>query len=98
MIRRPPRSTLFPYTTLFRSLFAQSVIRIVAGGRVSGYGRLLRSDDGGAKIARQRRPQLGHLPQLRVVGRQAIQPLGLRYAIHVVKLGLFASAAPMRLQ
>jgi len=23
MIRRPPRSTLFPYTTLFRSLFAQ---------------------------------------------------------------------------
>src|SRR2546430_8604834 len=27
MIRRPPRSTLFPYTTLFRSLgFAQTII------------------------------------------------------------------------
>src|SRR3989449_6243166 len=26
MIRRPPRSTLFPYTTLFRSLFAQGAI------------------------------------------------------------------------
>src|SRR3982750_5017070 len=26
MIRRPPRSTLFPYTTLFRSLLAQSGI------------------------------------------------------------------------
>src|SRR2546430_17233123 len=25
MIRRPPRSTLFPYTTLFRSLFAIGV-------------------------------------------------------------------------
>src|SRR5436853_866915 len=25
MIRRPPRSTLFPYTTLFRSLFAEHV-------------------------------------------------------------------------
>src|SRR3712207_7696009 len=25
MIRRPPRSTLFPYTTLFRSLLAPSV-------------------------------------------------------------------------
>src|SRR5438874_5247380 len=25
MIRRPPRSTLFPYTTLFRSLAAQKV-------------------------------------------------------------------------
>src|SRR5258708_36865701 len=24
MIRRPPRSTLFPYTTLFRSVFADS--------------------------------------------------------------------------
>src|SRR2546422_11710576 len=29
MIRRPPRSTLFPYTTLFRSL---SRIHIVGGG------------------------------------------------------------------
>src|SRR2546430_12333372 len=26
MIRRPPRSTLFPYTTLFRSLFAGLVL------------------------------------------------------------------------
>src|SRR5258708_20887112 len=25
MIRRPPRSTLFPYTTLFRSLFVRSL-------------------------------------------------------------------------
>src|SRR2546425_9638986 len=25
MIRRPPRSTLFPYTTLFRSLFVNSL-------------------------------------------------------------------------
>src|SRR3712207_8020623 len=27
MIRRPPRSTLFPYTTLFRSGWADAVIR-----------------------------------------------------------------------
>src|SRR5258707_2091611 len=27
MIRRPPRSTLFPYTTLFRSTFAASPLR-----------------------------------------------------------------------
>src|SRR3712207_9331395 len=26
MIRRPPRSTLFPYTTLFRSLFFRKVL------------------------------------------------------------------------
>src|SRR3712207_8187549 len=30
MIRRPPRSTLFPYTTLFRS-FAEMVIAMFAG-------------------------------------------------------------------
>src|SRR3989449_6275665 len=30
MIRRPPRSTLFPYTTLFRSQFEALVAEIVA--------------------------------------------------------------------
>src|SRR2546422_8873722 len=30
MIRRPPRSTLFPYTTLFRSLARQNVSRQAA--------------------------------------------------------------------
>src|SRR3712207_7529050 len=29
MIRRPPRSTLFPYTTLFRSCGSSSVRRVV---------------------------------------------------------------------
>src|SRR2546430_3130712 len=33
MIRRPPRSTLFPYTTLFRSLLPP-----VAGGRFTPFG------------------------------------------------------------
>src|SRR3712207_9375537 len=34
MIRRPPRSTLFPYTTLFRSLLGESIIvtRTPVGG------------------------------------------------------------------
>src|SRR3712207_7855694 len=42
MIRRPPRSTLFPYTTLFRSRDIFS--RIVYGARVSvlvGFGVVL---------------------------------------------------------
>src|SRR3712207_7379527 len=35
MIRRPPRSTLFPYTTLFRSPFCRCTIRpALAGFRV----------------------------------------------------------------
>src|SRR3712207_8459929 len=32
MIRRPPRSTLFPYTTLFRSVGAGCGDRVVADG------------------------------------------------------------------
>src|SRR3712207_8469653 len=42
MIRRPPRSTLFPYTTLFRSHPAAPVLEQV-GGR-----RQLRIEGGGA--------------------------------------------------
>src|SRR5438128_5883387 len=38
MIRRPPRSTLFPYTTLFRSLAAENghdlAIDLVSQGRI----------------------------------------------------------------
>src|SRR3712207_7768988 len=34
MIRRPPRSTLFPYTTLFRSRARRSAVRRLAVGQV----------------------------------------------------------------
>src|SRR3989449_11503815 len=34
MIRRPPRSTLFPYTTLFRSLFGEDASKVESRRRV----------------------------------------------------------------
>src|SRR2546430_7462757 len=37
MIRRPPRSTLFPYTTLFRSLFSDTA-KLPYDGRLEEYG------------------------------------------------------------
>src|SRR2546426_7538451 len=37
MIRRPPRSTLFPYTTLFRSNFTEESGRIEVWRRGVGY-------------------------------------------------------------
>src|SRR2546426_3929367 len=45
MIRRPPRSTLFPYTTLFRSRggarpAAVDLLRDSSGHRPRGHGRL----------------------------------------------------------
>src|SRR3712207_8322248 len=48
MIRRPPRSTLFPYTTLFRSL------RVPRGEERAGPPR--EADHGPALAHRQRRP------------------------------------------
>src|SRR2546426_6337726 len=34
MIRRPPRSTLFPYTTLFRSVQTRILVRVVTTRRM----------------------------------------------------------------
>src|SRR5258706_6186607 len=39
MIRRPPRSTLFPYTTLFRSLTDRELTRISCGEPFRGHFR-----------------------------------------------------------
>src|SRR5947207_12534980 len=49
MIRRPPRSTLFPYTTLFRS--PDDAVELRSGLRSEGPGRV-------AGIHAQRRPAL----------------------------------------
>src|SRR5260221_2641718 len=63
MIRRPPRSTLFPYTTLFRSLLLQqhvAGIEAVVGpeDRQSGFGLALDDrpiDGAGATVLWQQR-------------------------------------------
>src|SRR5256714_2725600 len=43
MIRRPPRSTLFPYTTLFRNLFSRS--RRKTNKRKSKHSAMLRNKE-----------------------------------------------------
>src|SRR3989442_10106448 len=40
MIRRPPRSTLFPYTTLFRSLDLEAVHQVIELGEVVADGQM----------------------------------------------------------
>src|SRR5258708_29011635 len=42
MIRRPPRSTLFPYTTLFRSRFNGRIVTILCTNRVTALDPALR--------------------------------------------------------
>src|SRR5258706_6945975 len=49
MIRRPPRSTLFPYTTLFRSVLLsyanELVVQIIRPATVCGYSPRMRSEE-----------------------------------------------------
>src|SRR2546426_8742776 len=56
MIRRPPRSTLFPYTTLFRSLHAAHREQLVKEGRVTehqaGAGRETHHEPHGRRAGR----------------------------------------------
>src|SRR3712207_8056022 len=58
MIRRPPRSTLFPYTTLFRSV----------SDRVSGSVRLV---EGNVLLERNARAE-GHQQERIAVGRRQV--------------------------
>src|SRR2546422_9862737 len=62
MIRRPPRSTLFPYTTLFRSLIAMH--RVLEDGDR----RALRRDGGGPRGGR-----LARVGQLREAGADLLE-------------------------
>src|SRR5258708_9152588 len=50
MIRRPPRSTLFPYTTLFRSVRTMRASVLVLGPLVARFGRARVSMPGGCNI------------------------------------------------
>src|SRR5256885_10861632 len=56
MIRRPPRSTLFPYTTLFRSLPVEQ--------RPEHHRQAFDSVEGAARGERERRPRVGRAPRL----------------------------------
>src|SRR3712207_7624048 len=75
MIRRPPRSTLLPYTTLFRSLQAEA--ELVAGqARLGGHA-------GGAGMERLPLLLLG---EGRLLGRHLVRPRGARSEEHTSEL------------
>src|SRR5437660_3553960 len=74
MLRRPPRSTLFPYTTLFRSRSADGVRRDARGiceQRVhepEGFGALVHPVDEGALRAREHVRSEEHTSELQSRG------------------------------
>src|SRR5437764_12500590 len=57
MIRPPPRSTLFPYTTLFRSAFHDET------GRLNVDGMNIISNDGSNKLNRSRKARVSYKVQ-----------------------------------
>src|SRR5256885_16679341 len=50
MIRRPPRSTLFPYTTLFRSMMMGPLIYALAGALLGGIASPVGAGAGGFAV------------------------------------------------
>src|SRR2546425_8208434 len=66
MIRRPPRSTLFPYTTLFRSLLPVALIVVSSLKGVASYGQTYLMVYVGSRVVTDIRQQLfSHLMRLR---------------------------------
>src|SRR2546430_3793502 len=80
MIRRPPRSTLFPYTTLFRSKLG----RLVEGGRDFATGQITVSGSGtgavtgmtrGGLLSREQLAALGAVPGVALVAPVVMFPV-----------------------
>src|SRR3712207_9361730 len=71
MIRRPPRSTLFPYTTLFRS---DQVVFELLGELLARRGDLVRVDQVGHEADRVLDRLLGEEGLLAVLGEDVAAP------------------------
>src|SRR5258707_15349708 len=82
MIRRPPRSTLFPYTTLFRSIF---LIATEESGDRLGAGLM--------KVLRQR---LGGAVKFEGVGGQSMAREGLASLFPIEQLSIMGLAAVVK--
>src|SRR2546425_6233500 len=74
MIRRPPRSTLFPYTTLFRSL--QPALR-----------RDRQHDDAADRVA-ERQPRVGHRGGRMIRLENVVKRYRTRAGMHTVLNGV----------
>src|SRR3712207_8663797 len=81
MIRRPPRSTLFPYTTLFRSDVCHA-FRPIEGGHDGPVGRQGGGHHGrGARAGRATRPPLRDRKSTRLNSSHA----NISYAVFCLK-------------
>src|SRR5256885_10437227 len=80
MIRRPPRSTLFPYTTLFRSAEVD-----LGGGIVRSHLHALQRDHAHARVLQLARDQLCQITLDRKSTRLNSSHLVISYAVFCLK-------------
>src|SRR5258708_40312761 len=81
MIRRPPRSTLFPYTTLFRSRMNESAAACSALSQSLAYYRTALSKETGEPVyaaASNGGTQDGRMPEIRPRVRRTVAQFGRR--------------------
>src|SRR5258708_15459816 len=95
MIRRPPRSTLFPYTTLFRSGVTLACVALLAGAFVAQFAA--------AQFAKKRKPDTGPraVGLLKIDGKGHAQliPVTIRINGKFYDAGAYkADPVPMALQ
>src|SRR3712207_8059917 len=81
MIRRPPRSTLFPYTTLFRSLLPLHLER----GRLSLHRRTLDQEAGPLDLLLHLLHAVGDLAEDRKSTRLNSSHANISYAVFCLK-------------
>src|SRR5438445_9704611 len=78
MIRRPPRSTLFPYTTLFRS--KSTLMKALTGFQPSDEGSVLYGGQDLYSHLEELRPRIGYVPQDDVLHPQLTVRRALEFA------------------
>src|SRR3712207_7268300 len=89
MIRRPPRSTLFPYTTLFRSHAPLEDLRRGAGGVGAGRGRQVQREQAPGVDGRGRALHAQRADALRLLDRKSTRlnssHANISYAVFCLK-------------
>src|SRR3712207_8139008 len=83
MIRRPPRSTLFPYTTLFRSAPAQ--LLVVSPMQATAFGPAANASgvniDAQLKVTFDQAPKVGTSGKVRKIGRAPSELQSRQYLV-----------------
>src|SRR3712207_7607708 len=82
MIRRPPRSTLFPYTTLFRSSNAPGFVRNQDGGEEPRCQRPTHADYGAIMLRRSEEHTSELQSRQYLVCRLLLEKKMIRHALH----------------